>query len=380
MNNRLKLGINFNFDPSWMGGIIYIINVVRILNYLDDNKKPEIFIFFRTDLKRFTDEFNYPYIHFVESRSPSFINGTIKSLLFQRNVFVSDILSKYPLDVLFPLFDFPVREKTKTRLLSWYADMQHKHYPEFFSRLQIWGRNIRTKFIIHNCDEMILSSNDVLNDFIKYHTIPKNLHIHIFHFASVVDHLNNISIEEIKSKYNIGDEYFIVSNQFHQHKNHKVVLLALAKLKEMGILKYIVFTGKFPRYTDSPYLKELHEIIEKNSLHFQVFMLGVISRNEQLLLMKHSQAVIQPSLFEGWSTVIEDAKSLQVPVIASNIAVNIEQLTNTGSYFNPHNYDELAQIIKNLPHRSPEDILYEPYEDRIHSAAENLLNIFNNGH
>jgi hypothetical protein len=35
--------------------------------------------------------------------------------------------------------------------------------------------------------------------------------------------------------------------------------------------------------------------------------------------MKNATAIMQPSLFEGWSTVIEDAKSLQVPVIASDL-------------------------------------------------------------
>ena len=59
------------------------------------------------------------------------------------------------------------------------------------------------------------------------------------------------------------------------------------------------------------------------------------ARAEQLLLMKYAQAVIQPSLFEGWSTVIEDAISLQVPVIASNLPVNIEQLGDRGVYFDP---------------------------------------------
>ena len=49
--------------------------------------------------------------------------------------------------------------------------------------------------------------------------------------------------------------------------------------------------------------------------------------------MKNAKAIIQPSLFEGWSTVIEDARSLQVPVIATDLTVNIEQLGDKGKYF-----------------------------------------------
>ena len=56
-NNRLKLGILLNFSPKWMGGIIYIMNIVKTLNYLDDEDKPEIFIFYNPELNKFLEEF-----------------------------------------------------------------------------------------------------------------------------------------------------------------------------------------------------------------------------------------------------------------------------------------------------------------------------------
>jgi hypothetical protein len=104
--------------------------------------------------------------------------------------------------------------------------------------------------------------------------------------------------------------------------------------------------------------------------------MGIIPRNEQLLIMKHSQAVLQPSLFEGWSTVIEDAKSLQVPVVASSLLVNIEQLGNDGVFFDPYNPEELAIILLNYPERNLSDIFYADYNKRIKTAARNFIQIF----
>jgi len=57
-----------------------------------------------------------------------------------------------------------------------------------------------------------------------------------------------------------------------------------------------------------------------------VQLLGVIPRADQIQVLRCAAAVVQPSLFEGWSTVIEDAKALGRPVIASDIAVHREQL------------------------------------------------------
>jgi glycosyltransferase involved in cell wall biosynthesis len=57
----------------------------------------------------------------------------------------------------------------------------------------------------------------------------------------------------------------------------------------------------------------------------QVYLLGLIARHEQIQLMRSALAVVQPSLFEGWSTVVEDARALGKPVIYSDIAVHLEQ-------------------------------------------------------
>ncbi len=156
-----------------------------------------------------------------------------------------------------------------------------------------------------------------------------------------------------------------------------MLLLAQAKLKEMGVRIHLAITGKFPAASDSPYMAELHRIIDENQLQDQISMMGIISRSDQLQLMRHSQAVIQPSLFEGWSTVIEDARSLQVPVVASNLGVNMEQLGEDNGYFDPHNPDELVAILKDYPERNLDEKLYEEYPVRVKEAAETLMKIFN---
>jgi hypothetical protein len=133
-DKRLRLGILFNFSSQWMGGIIYIINAVKTLNFLDDEEKPEVFLFHRPDLVKFIDDFKYPYLQPIEWTFPSIVTGNIKSLFMGKNIFVDDILGNYSLDAIFPIHDFPVRSRTNVKLVSWWADLQHKHYPEFFSK------------------------------------------------------------------------------------------------------------------------------------------------------------------------------------------------------------------------------------------------------
>lgn len=375
-NNRLRLGIIFNFNPVWMGGIIYILNLIRTLNFLNDEEKPEIYLFYRDDLKTFADSIKYPRLHLIRWAFPPVATGYLRSWVTRKNSFVSEILKKYELDGLYPLHDYPVKTRGKTRLVSWYADLQHEYYPEFFSRRKIIERTLRIKFILKNSDDLVVSSKAVADDFRRFFRLRKKLRMHVFHFVSVIEDIDSLDISEIRGKYNLPEDYYMISNQFHKHKNHRVLLRSLALLKEEGREIHMAMTGRFPDADQSAYMRELHSIISDNNLKPNISLLGVIPRNEQLLLMKHSRGVIQPSLFEGWSTVIEDAISLQVPVIASSLPVNIEQLGTDGCYFEPEDYKALAGILANFPEREPGKMIYQEYTDRVSNAARTFVSIF----
>ncbi len=58
-----------------MGGIVYIINLIKILDFLNDEDKPEIVIFYRPDLRKYVEQINYPYINLVEWQFPSVYKG-----------------------------------------------------------------------------------------------------------------------------------------------------------------------------------------------------------------------------------------------------------------------------------------------------------------
>ena len=372
---RLKIGIVLDFRSIWMGGIIYIINVVKTFNFLEDGEKPEVYLFYRPDLSRFIKEFNYPYLNLIEWEFPGKLKGTISSIFKRKNLFVDKILANYQLNALYPLHDFPVRTETNVKLVAWWADLQEKHYPEFFSIKERVKRHIQVKLILRNSDYLVVSSQDVLNDFNKFYKLSKEMNVHIFHFVSVMEDMEHVEAEVIKTKYNLPQKYFLVSNQFHKHKNHKVLFEAIAKLKKKGIIIHLGVTGRLPSAKGSPYLEELLKIMNENELQNQISILGLISRSDQLELMRQSQAVLQPSLFEGWSTVIEDAKSLQVPIVASNLSVNIEQLGEDGIYFDPHDSDELMSILMNFPERNLNDVFYKDYSERMKDAARELLSI-----
>ena len=118
--------------------------------------------------------------------------------------------------------------------------------------------------------------------------------------------------------------------------------------------------------------------VAEYKLENEVLFLGFIDRIDQLLLMKNAQAIIQPSFFEGWSTVVEDAKALNQTLIVSNIEVHKEQLEDKGYFFSPNDYNELANkmiwVIENPEDRLKYDL---DYSENIKKFAQNLKLLVN---
>ncbi len=379
--NGLRLGILFNVSRNWLGGVYYIVNLVNALNSLEEKEKPEIFLFYTDELKEFLPQISYTKLETVPWAFPTPVKGYLSSWTKQKNRFSDDLAVQYELDGIYPEWNQPVHySRAYSRPLhsvSWFADLQHKYYPEFFSRKQLMMREFRLRMMLRNTEHLVVSSKAAENDFRKFYRLRSDLKVHVLNFVSIIEDYVPEKPDKIIEKYSLPETYYMVSNQFHRHKNHAILLKTLALMKERNKSVHIAMTGKMPDSDTSLYIRELHQLMDKNELHNRVTFLGVIPRNDQLNLMQHAQAVIQPSLFEGWSTVIEDARALQVPVIASNLDVNREQLGSKGVYFDPASAEELAGILEHF-NREEGKVYYEPYRERVRKYAEEFLNIFKN--
>lgn len=381
--NRLKIGIIFKFSPKWLGGVYYILNIIKSLNSLGEEDKPIIILFHTEELSKFVEEINYPYLTIVPWNFTSINKGYIKSLFSRKNFFAKEIIDCYPdLDGLYPLNDHPVSAyksfKNNIVVPAWYADLQHKFYPRFFTKKQLLLREGRLWFISRNAKTLVVSSNDVSNHFNKFYKLNKSIDVKVLHFISIIDNFNFISRKMIEKKYNLPKKYFIVSNQFHPHKNHEVLWKAVKYLKDSQENVNILVTGRVRSKGNDKYIKYLLDFRKQYQLENEIRLLDTIPRQDQLSLMKYSLAVIQPSLFEGWSTVIEDAKSIQVPVIASDLDVNKEQLGDKGYYFDRFDEVALGKMILKFQNDlvSIPNELYLPYEERIQKFAREFIDIF----
>jgi glycosyltransferase involved in cell wall biosynthesis len=192
---------------------------------------------------------------------------------------------------------------------------------------------------------LVLSSEDAKSDFLKFYP-ESECTIKVIPFATTTGKFEQIDTSAIFKKYNISKPYFFSPNQFWAHKNHIILLKAINLLKKKRLEYQVVFTGKENDYRNANYMEELKKYIAENNIADTIRFLGFIDRADQLKLMKESIAVIQPSLFEGWSTVVEDAKAMNQLLILSSLNVHKEQCGKNALYFDPYDESLLAEKME----------------------------------
>jgi hypothetical protein len=286
------------------------------------------------------------------------------------------ILFNTDYDSIYPAYHDNFLNGIKRRIY-WKADFQENYYPQYFVQEEInWVKDFFNHLKKDASSPLVLSSNDAFHDYNKFYPNVKNP-VLLFRFIShVAENLDFSKLNDIKQKFNITKPYFIVCNQYWPHKNHIVVLKALHQLKQNGILNFqFVFTGKTSSIRGNNYFKELQQYILENNLHNDIVITDFVDRENQLILMKKAIAIVQPTTFEGWSTVIEDGKALNQYVVASNIAVNIEQIEDNVSFFNPQDSNQLAEIIQQISSNYPK-IVATKYNKNIEASIQDLIAIF----
>lgn len=347
MDKRIKLGLIYTYDETWIGGTYYIENLVNSLNYLPDSKKPFITVFIHenSDRQQFLSRAYYPYLKFVYPFRPKYrvlasLHYRIKSILgwtFYRPK-INDI------DFIFPTQKNVLFEKIPNKI-HWIADFQDLHLPHLFSNKEIENRNQSQLHVANNELPVIFSSESAKEDFHKFYPV-RACREYVIPFAVHHQFRENSSNESVLAKYSIDKPYFIVCNQFWQHKNHKIIIDALKILNNNHDI-LVVCTGKPSDGRKKEYFDELISYAKESNVINSLLVLGFIPRNEQLELIEQSRCVIQPSFFEGWSTIVEDAKALNKQVILSDIAVHREQEPPHAIYFTPDNPSQLAKILSN---------------------------------
>lgn len=209
--------------------------------------------------------------------------------------------------------------------VTYWPDCQSVHYPEFFEEAARLTRDRQIGDLLDTRMPMIVNSRSVKNDMVKYYGGSEQ-RIFDLPFAPMTNGASLNHTVPVTGLHDTSAPYFIVCNQFWKHKSLETVVWALKQLSDQDIRARVVFTGRMEDNRHPGYSQSVARLASDLKLEDRIEFLGYLPKDRQLALMKHSCALIQPTLFEGGpgggSTF--DAVSIGVRVIVSDIPVNLE--------------------------------------------------------
>ena len=332
---------------DWMGGYNYLLNLITVLKeHAVERVQPVLFVGTEVDS--------------MLSNPFEKIGGVsvVRSAVFNRNceyrrlamalirgcdTEAIRVFEKEKINVIFESAKF-YGWSLPIPAVAWFPDLQHRCLRHLFGFKSYWKREIGFQAQVLSGRYIMLSSEDARKDCERFYSRSRGV-THVVRF-SIPNRLNinTVDARKIADYYGLPEFFFFLPNQFWKHKNHACVIRALNILKDRGQNFVIAASGRQfdPRHPD--YFLGLKSDIINQGIEKNFRLLGLIPHDHLIGLMKSCVAIINPSTFEGWSTTVEEAKSIGTPMILSALAVHREQCKDA-LFFDGGSPYQLAQIL-----------------------------------
>jgi len=389
---KLKIGILYSF--FWGGGSELMRLIITALSFKSKTLPIEIYVLIPNNsisikqkiknlIKKILFNSQQTEVSISKKQALDYLNNINQNNLYfinydQNKINLNNIIQQHKIDIILPFIGIS-QQISKIPWIGYIFDFQHKYLQNLFNEQEIKNRNEYFSDVLKKAPAIIVNSKSVKNDILKFYPYIDNKKLFSLPFSPIANPswLNSqIRFSTIKNKYNIPDSFFMVSNQFWVHKSHITAFKALETLeKKYNIDTNIICTGVMSDNRNPKYFETLKEKINQLSLENKIMIIGHISKEEQIEIMKNSIAVIQPTLFEGGpgGGSVYDAVSLGIPAIISDIRVNKEINNQEVIFFKVQDHNDLAKkmfiLIKN---KKPNKFDYQYLTNKINENSENL--------
>jgi len=150
-----------------------------------------------------------------------------------------------------------------------------------------------------------------------------------------------VELEELERRYNVRQPYILGLSSPSPHKNIANLVRAFALLKQREAEKLrLVLAGHLPRGST-----DLSRVLNDANVHDSVVFTGYVPDAVLPSLYAHAEALVFPSIYEGFGIPILEAFSYGTPVVCSKVAAIPEVAGDAAIYFDPHNIEEMADAI-----------------------------------
>lgn len=216
--------------------------------------------------------------------------------------------------------------------------------PEYFQ--EFFGVNQRRHIqeACHFADYILTISEYTKYSIGQYYEIPLDK-VYVCHIPIIIDKFSGLLSNQGKNfrQKLPGQKYILYPAAGRPHKNHGNLFAALKIIKPD--IQLVLTTGE-THATER--LKMLRDKAVTHGITDRVRILGHVSEIDYLILLREAEALIFPSLAEGYGIPVIEAMASRCPVVCSNTTCLPEIAGDAALYFDPEDPQDIASKVNLL--------------------------------
>lgn len=219
-------------------------------------------------------------------------------------------------------------------------DIIFEVHPEWYPPAKRMFLQLFSRWASRSARKIIAVSEHSKRDFIERYSVDEGRIEVIYEAADGIFRQvsDNDKMSVVKQRYNIKKEFVLCVGAINRRKNVTRLLEAFRKLKKSNLDMQLVLVGRiFWPFAD------LKRMIDELDLMHDVIHLENIPDEDLLYLYNAAEAMVYPSLYEGFGLPLVEAMACGTPIIASNATSIPEVVGDAGVLFDPNSVDDIAE-------------------------------------
>lgn len=322
----MKIGVDISSVIYGTGVSVYTKNLIEALLKLDQKNE---YVFFFASLRRKLAEAG------LNLRAS---NASVKSFKIPPTLLdgLWNFLHFYPVENfvgkvdVFHASDWTQPPSAKAKLVTTIHDLSFLRWPESVHPKVLMVQKRRLSWVKKEADLIIAVSEATKKEIVELLKIPEKK-IKVIHEALPAD-FKKIKPQVNFKKYGISKPYLLASGSQAPRKNIERVIQAFSFVKKKHDLQ-LVITGNY-----QPRVKISKDIV----------LTGFAGKEEWAGLIEKAQALVYPSLYEGFGLPILEAFYLGTPVVTSNLS-SMKEIAGQGAVLvEPASVEAIVQGIEKI--------------------------------
>nr|MBS0036756.1 glycosyltransferase family 4 protein [Saprospiraceae bacterium] len=229
-------------------------------------------------------------------------------------------------------------------------DLAYLHYPQYIDAIHLAFYEKNTPRFISNADGLGTVSNYSRSDLAKnFNLNPENIDVIPNGCRPVFRKLSADEKREVRQSLGIKKPYFIYTGSIHPRKNCVNLIRAYNHFRFRSPLEHeLVIVGRMAWMNDL-FEREL----ENSPFKKQIHLTGYVGDEKLAGLLGAAEALVYPSLFEGFGVPLLEAMNAEVPIITSKNSSLPEVAGEAAVLVDPKNPQDIGRAMQTLAKNQP---------------------------